>query len=61
MKEKTTEQLHTLVEEKRETLRSKRFSASGSRSRNVKETKGIKKDIARALTELTSRSKQTTV
>ena len=56
MKEQTTEQLQKLVADNREKLRSMRFSIAGSTSRNVKEGKNIRKDTARALTELSTRS-----
>ena len=48
-------QIEKFVAEKRETLRVRRFGSAGSRSRNVREGRGIRKDIARALTELTAR------
>jgi ribosomal protein L29 len=41
--------------DKREALRVKRFGIAHSKSRNVKETKGLKKDVARILTELNIR------
>lgn len=57
MKEKTTEQLQTLVAETREKLRGTRFSIAGSVNRNVKEVKNMRKEVARALTELSARTK----
>jgi ribosomal protein L29 len=39
----------------RENLRALRFRLEGSKSKNVKEEKGLKKDIARALTFLRER------
>ena len=39
----------------REELRTLRFKAEGSRSKNVKEEAGIKKNIARILTEIKSK------
>lgn len=50
-KEKTKEELNKLVNEKRETLRTFRFAMAGSKIKNVKEGKGIRKEIARLLTE----------
>lgn len=44
-----------MVADKREALRSQRFGAAGSRSRNVKEAREAKKEIARLLTEIRSR------
>lgn len=49
------EELGKLVEDKREELRALRFSASGSKNRNVKQARNIRKTIARALTEATAR------
>ncbi len=45
------------LSELREALRSIRFKAEGSKSKNVKEQASIKKDIARILTEMTNKSK----
>lgn len=53
----SVEHLHSLVAHKREELRSLRFSASGSKNKNVKQPRTLRKEIARALTEL-SRSQQ---
>ena len=52
---KDTDLAKALVE-KREALRKFRFGISGSKTRNVKEGRNLKKDIARILTELNSRS-----
>lgn len=38
--------------EKREALKAFRFGEAGSKTRNVKEGSGIRKDIARIMTEL---------
>lgn len=43
------------VADKREELRALRFSAAGSRSRNVRSAREIRKEIAQALTELRAR------
>ncbi|HUO55901.1 MAG TPA: 50S ribosomal protein L29 [Candidatus Paceibacterota bacterium] len=53
-KGKTSEQLTKEISDMREKLRVIRFGGAGSRSRNVKESRGVRKDIARALTELKS-------
>lgn len=53
-KTKTEDLLKELVE-KREALRVFRFSAAGSRIRNTREGRGIRKEIARVLTELNKR------
>jgi len=52
MKGKSADELHALVEKKREELRGLRFSASGSKNRNVKLSRELRKGIARALTEV---------
>ena len=41
--------------DKRESLRVFRFGGAGSRSRNVREGRNLRKDIARLLTDLNSR------
>lgn len=58
LKEKNEKDLKNILQEKREALRSFRFGIAGSKVRNVKEGKNVKKDIARILTELSSRNKQ---
>ena len=57
MKGKGVEELNKIVKDKREELRAMRFSIAGSTNRNVKHQKGLKKDIARALTELSAQPK----
>lgn len=52
---KNEKELNSLLSQKREALRAFRFSTSGSNSRNVKEGKSLKKDIARVLTVLSSK------
>lgn len=42
--------------EARGRLQAFRFAASGSKTRNVKEARGLRKEIARLLTELRRRS-----
>lgn len=49
---KSTNELKTLLSEKRVALRNFRFAVSGSNVRNVKEGDKLKKDIARILTIL---------
>lgn len=49
---KTETELVTFLIEKRKTLSSFRFAIAGSKTRNVKEGRGLRKDIARALTLL---------
>ena len=45
-----------ILSEKRKALQTFRFNMSGSKTRNVKEGVGLRKDIARILTELNSRT-----
>jgi ribosomal protein L29 len=54
-KKYSVEDLHKGIAEKRESLRSFRFGGAGSRTRNVREGRTLKRDIARMMTELTSR------
>ena len=48
----SVEDLKKLVTDKREELRALRFSVAGSKNRNVKQASTLRKQIARALTEL---------
>jgi ribosomal protein L29 len=45
-------ELQKLVADKREELRSLRFNVAGSKNRNVKLGRNLRKEIARALTAL---------
>jgi ribosomal protein L29 len=54
-KDTTEKDLMKDIATKRVAVRTFRFGSSGSKTRNVKEAKGLKKDIARMLTELNSR------
>ena len=51
-KGKTEKELKTLVAEKYLALRNFRFAVAGSKNRNVREGRALRKDIARALTIL---------
>jgi ribosomal protein L29 len=51
-KNKTPQELHKLISEKREVLRHFRFGSSGAKTKNVKLAKTTKKDIARIMTEI---------
>jgi ribosomal protein L29 len=53
----TAEDLNRLVETKREELRNLRFSVAGSKNRNVKAARTLRKEIARGLTERNARAK----
>ncbi len=52
IRSKTKEDLETMIKDKREALKNFRFGISGSRVKNVKEARTIRKDIARAITAL---------
>ncbi len=52
LKNHSNEELTKLVSDKREDLRALRFSVAGSKNRNVKAGRTIRKEIARALTLL---------
>jgi ribosomal protein L29 len=55
LKTKTPADLAKLVSEKREALRVFRFGGAGAKTKNVREGRAIRKDIARILTALNSR------
>ena len=52
LKGREKDELQTLAEKKREELRALRFAAAGSKNRNVKLGKTLRKEIARALTAI---------
>ncbi|MBI4068088.1 50S ribosomal protein L29 [Candidatus Kaiserbacteria bacterium] len=52
---KDSESLIVFANELRESLRSGRFGAAGSRARDVKHSKGVRRDIARIETALSAR------
>lgn len=51
----TPESLQKMIADKREALRVFRFEGAGSRRRNVREARTLRKGIARVMTELTAR------
>jgi ribosomal protein L29 len=55
IKTTSAEELIQQIAEKREALRAFRFGGAGSRTRNVREGRTLRKDIARMLTELNAR------
>ncbi|TSC54802.1 MAG: hypothetical protein LiPW30_268 [Parcubacteria group bacterium LiPW_30] len=55
LKTKKDEDLKKLLVEKQDALRAFRLGLSGSKIKNVKEGAEIKKDIARIMTEVSSR------
>jgi len=52
MKDKNKDDLLKIIKEKKEALRNFRFGIAGTKIRNVKEGRSLKKDIARAETRL---------
>ncbi len=59
LKEKSIEALEKELAEKREVLRVFRFGAAGSHSRNVREGRTTRRDIARIMTEMSARREVT--
>ena len=57
IKSKTAGELEKLLAEKREALRVFHFATAGSKIKNVREGRGIKRDIARTLTLIKQTSK----
>ncbi|HVS79536.1 MAG TPA: 50S ribosomal protein L29, partial [Candidatus Paceibacterota bacterium] len=55
LKNKTEQELKGLITERREALRTFRFDIAGSKARNVKQGRAIRKEIAQILTELNAR------
>lgn len=56
LKKKSDTDLKKELAEKREALQKFRFGIAGSRLKNVKEGRALKKDVARILTEIRSRN-----
>ena len=54
IKNKNKDELRKLLQEKREALRTFRFGIAGSKVRNVREGRGLRRDIARILTIINS-------
>jgi ribosomal protein L29 len=54
---KTDQELIQEIAEKRVSLNGMKFNIAGSKIKNVREQRGVKKDIARHLTELNKRNK----
>lgn len=55
-KKHTIEDLHKEIAEKRENLRTFRFGEAGSRTRDVRAGRTLRRDIARMETELSARA-----
>jgi ribosomal protein L29 len=58
LKEKNPEELLKILKEKREELRSVRFSAAGARAKDASLFAKTRRDVARVLTELGNRAKK---
>jgi ribosomal protein L29 len=56
-KDKTEKDLMKLLAEKAEAMKNFRFGIAGSKVRNVREGRGLRKDIARIETELSRQAK----
>ena len=55
LNKKGDKELEKMLAESRNSLRSFRFSTSGGKTRNVKEGRDLRKNIARVLTEMRKR------
>jgi len=55
MEKRSKEELQKTLRDLREKLQAFRFAMAGSKTKNVKEGKSIRKDIARTLTALNQR------
>ncbi|MSU56286.1 MAG: 50S ribosomal protein L29 [Candidatus Taylorbacteria bacterium] len=55
LKEKTVQDIGKLIADNRGKLQAFRFAAAGSKTKNVKEGRNLRREIARLLTELASR------
>ena len=54
---KTQEELSRMIAENQGKLQAFRFAMAGSKTKNVKEGKGLRREIAQVLTELRARAK----
>ena len=57
LRQKTSEELESLLSGKRKSFWDFRISVSGGKSRNVKEGKNLRKEIARIMTILSEKKK----
>jgi ribosomal protein L29 len=55
--DKTHSDLNKMLADKREALRIFRFGAAGAKTKNVKEGRAIRKDIARIMTAMNAKSR----
>ena len=53
---KTHADLHTLIAQKKESLRTFRFGTAGAKTKNVKEGKMLRKEIAQIMTVLNQKA-----
>ena len=58
LKNKTDNDLAKILHDKYEALKNFRFNIAGSKTRNVKEGRGLRKEIAQVLTEINARNKK---
>ncbi|MCD6429430.1 50S ribosomal protein L29 [bacterium] len=58
LRNKSTEELHTLLLQQRELLRRLRFDLVAGKVKNIREIREVKKNIARILTIINERRKQ---
>jgi ribosomal protein L29 len=56
---KTVADLNKLIAEKQESLRTFRFGTAGAKTKNVKEGRTIRKDIARMMTAISMKKSET--
>ncbi len=59
IRKKDEKALGEYIKEKREEVRSFRFGVAGAGTRNVRAVRAAKKEIARSLTELSARARNT--
>jgi len=57
LRNKSEEELHSLLHQKREALRQLRFDLVAGKVKNLREIRSIKKDIARILTVINEKRK----
>ncbi len=57
IKNKNEGELEKMLEERAQALKNFRFAISGSKTKNVKEGRMIRKDIAKILTEMNAKKK----
>jgi len=58
LRNKSTEELHTLLLQQRELLRRLRFDLVAGKVKNIREIREVRKNIARILTIINERRKQ---